>query len=191
MKIKVTGKHTDIGEALTNHVHESLTELFQKHFKDAINIDVTIEKKHHQFYVDVDAHVSAHLTLNSHAHSPDAYGAVDAATHKLERRLKRHKNKLKDDIRHSRAAVKEAMTVQKRVLDGWSDDELEDEKHPAIIAETKFEIPTISVSQAVELMDLQDMPTVIFKNAANNELNVVFRRKDGNIGWVDPTVIIK
>ncbi len=189
MNIHVSGKHTDIGEALTKHIQSHLKEVIVRYIADAHEVHVVIEKMHQQFYVNVDAHIARGFNVQSHAHSPDAYGAADAAIHKMATRLKRHKNKLQDEKRHSRMAAKESMKVQKFVLDGMSEDEFEDEKHPAIIAETQLEIPTLTVGEAVTQMDLEDAPTLIFKNAGNSQLNVVFRRKDGNIGWVDPSII--
>lgn len=182
MKIQITGKHTDIGEAFTHYMKETLQTAMQKYFADPLDAHITIEKKGSQFYTEITSHVCHGFDVVVKGNDYDPYTSFDMAVSRIKARLSRYKTRLKDR-RHSDASVKIEM-AQKYILDGREKEE--QEKHPTIIAEMKMEIPTLSVGDAVMQMDLKDLPVVLFKNPSNNQLNVVFRREDGNISWVDP-----
>jgi hypothetical protein len=126
------------------------------------------------------------ISLQSHGQSADAYAAFDIAAEKLEKRLRRYTRRLKNPRKHHSSPVK-SMDFPVFVISPESDDEKEvTNENPVIIAETSTEIQDLTVSDAVMKMDISDMPFVIFRNGANHNLNIVYRRDDGNIGWIDP-----
>ncbi|MCP5322549.1 MAG: ribosome-associated translation inhibitor RaiA [Candidatus Paracaedibacteraceae bacterium] len=182
MKIQITGKHTDIGEAFTQYIQETLQTAMQKYFADPVDAHIIIEKKGHQFHTEITSHVCHGFDVVAKGHDFDPYTSFDMAVSRIKTRLTRYKDRLKDR-RHSAENLKIEM-AQKYVFDGL--EKIEQETHPTIIAEMKMEIPTFSVGDAVMQMDLKDLPVVLFKNPLNNQINIVFRRQDGNIGWVDP-----
>jgi ribosomal subunit interface protein len=183
MKIQVTGKHTDIGESFNQYIQETLQGAVQKYFSDPVDAHVTLEKKGHQFYTEITSHVCQGFDVVVQGSDPDPYTSFDTAISRLKTRVTRYKNRLKSRRLNSET-IKVEM-AQKYVLDGLEKEE--QETHPTIIAEMKMEIPTLSVGDAVMRMDLKNLPVLLFRNAANNQINVVFRRQDGNIGWVDPS----
>lgn len=181
MKIQVTGKHTDIGESFDHYMQDTLKNAMQKYFDDPIAAHITIEKKGHQFHTEITSHVSHGFDIIVKGHDQDPYTSFDMAVSRVKSKLSRHKTRLKDH-RHKAPNIKVEM-AQKYILDGLEKEE--QTKHPSIIAEVKIEIQTLFVGDAVMQMDLKDLPVVLFRNPNNNQINVVFRRTDGNIGWVD------
>lgn len=190
MQVSITGRKINVGETLTSHVENRLTNAASKYFSRSIDAAVTISKEGHAFKVDCLLHAPPGLNMRSHAEADDVYAAFDAAADKLEKQLRRYKRRIKNH--HNQAERRDAapFMAQSYVLapeDEEAPDENGDERlQPAIIAETQTEIPVVDVGDAVMLMDLADSPILMFHNAGNNELNVVYRRSDGNIGWIDP-----
>lgn len=185
MKIQITGKHTDIGESFSQYIQETLKSVMQKYFSDAVDAHVFIEKRGYQFYTEITSHVCQGFDVVVKGNEYDPYVSFDIAISRLKSRLVRYKTRLKDR-RHSGQNIKIEM-AQKYILGEMREES--QEAHPPIIAEMKMEIPTLSVGDAVMQMDLKDLPVILFRNPANNQINVVFRRQDGNIGWVDPSNI--
>lgn len=183
MQVKVTGKHTEVGESFTRYMENALGDIIKKYFPNPVDSQVIVEKKGHHFFIDIIANIHHGFDVASHGQDSDPYTAFDMAVSRLRSRISRHKNRLKDH--HSKEKTIQIDMAQKYVLDGFTDQETE--THPSIVAEMEMEIPTISVGDAVMRMELKDMPLYIFKNIQNNQTNVIFRRKDGNIGWVDPS----
>jgi ribosomal subunit interface protein len=186
MKIQITGKHTDIGVSFNQYIEETLQIAMQKYFPDPVDAHVTIEKKGSQFYTEITSHVCQGFDVVVKGNDYDPYTSFDMAISRIKARLSRYKTSLRDR-RHNSPALKVEM-AQKYILDGMEKEE--QTTHPSIIAEMKMEIPTLSVGDAVMQMDLKDLPVVLFKNPTNDQLNVVFRRHDGNIGWVDPSNLV-
>jgi ribosomal subunit interface protein len=190
MQINITGRKINIGEALTSHIEDRLTAGASKYFSRSIDAAVTIGKEGHAFKVDCHLHAPPGLNIRSHAEASDVYAAFDAAADKLEKQLRRYKRRIKNHHTASVRTGSEPSAAQAYVLapeDGAESDQAGDDRlQPAIIAETRTEIPVVDVGDAVMLMDLSDSSALMFRNAGNNELNVVYRRSDGNIGWIDP-----
>lgn len=190
MQINITGRKMNIGEALTSHVEDRLAAGVSKYFSRSIDAAVTIGKEGHAFKADCHLHAPPGLNIRSHAEADDVYAAFDAAADKLEKQLRRYKRRIKNHHNQSERSETAPLTAQAYVL--APEDEAEaaeadsDQLPPAIIAETRTEIPVADVGDAVMLMDLSDSSVLMFRNAGNNELNVVYRRSDGNIGWIDP-----
>ncbi len=191
MEIQVHGKQMDVGDALTAQVTDRLANGVGKYFDSAVDAQVTLSRNAHLIRVDCNVHVGHGIRLQSHGEASDAYVAFDQALARIEKRLRRYKRRLKDHHQKQKARAKadtEMISAASYVLAGEGDEaEPEPEAdQPIIIAETMTEIPVASVGEAVMRMDLADVPVVMFRNAGHGGLNVVYRRADGNVGWIDP-----
>jgi ribosomal subunit interface protein len=189
MNITATGHQLDIGEALRGHIAESLTALVDKYFGDAIEANVVMSRENHQFRADVSVHVFRGLHVRGHGMADDAYAAFDIAAAHLGKRLRRHKRRLRDHhASHDNAAVLPAQQYVLAGYDGGGEDVGEvSADHPVIIAEDSTGIEQLTVSEAVMRLDIADLPVLMFRNAKSGGFNVVYRRSDGNVGWIDPT----
>lgn len=189
MDIRVSGHQVDTGAALQDHVEERLTSVVDKHFSRALSSQVTFGKAPASaFSCDITAHIMQGLILKSHGEAQDAHQAADQAIAKIEKQLRRYKRRLTD--RHSQAAhaMKEeeaAYTIFAPVASEFEDDEV-GEDAPLIVAETTADIPETSVADAVMMLDLRDTSALLFKNAGTGRHNMVYRRRDGSVGWVEP-----
>ncbi len=188
MQVQVTGKHVDVGEALRTRVTDQITGSIGKYFERGGDADVVLSRDGHSFRIDCRVSLASGQRLQCHALGGDAHGAFDAALAKIETRIRRYKRRLKS---HSTAAeARQAETAAYFVIQAPDDEaELdEEEAHdgPVVIAETQKEVRLMTVSMAVMELDLTESQTIVFRNAAHGGLAVVYRRPDGNIGWIDP-----
>jgi ribosomal subunit interface protein len=193
MQVQVTGKHVDVGEALRSRVADELSSSIGKYFdRDGGGADVVISREGHSFRVDCAVTLASGQQLNTHGLGGDAHVAFDSASSKMEKRIRRYKNRLKDH--HPQALARQAETTAYYVLqipdDGADDEEFDGAAQsfpePLVIAETETQIDVMTVSMAVMELDLTESQTIVFRNAAHGGLSVVYRRPDGNIGWIDP-----
>jgi ribosomal subunit interface protein len=185
MDVSINGKGLDIGDALRAYVSDNLGGSVGKYFARAHDAVVTFSREAHLFRADISVHPVRGLLLQSQAHADDAYAAFDAALERIAKQLRRYKRRLNDHHRHR--PVEESTPAQQYIIAAETDqEELPEDGQPAIIAELPTEIATLSVSEAVMRMDLADTPALMFRNPAHGGLNVVYRRPDGNIGWIDP-----
>jgi ribosomal subunit interface protein len=185
MDISINGKGLDIGDALRAHVGQLLTTIVGKYFPKAYDAMVTVSREAHLFRADVTVHPTRGFVVQGRGAADDAYAAVDAAVERIAKQLRRYKRRLNDH--HGRRPAEEPMPAQQYIIAAESDEEeLPAEGQPAIIAEIATEIATMSVGEAVMRLDLADTPAMIFTNRATGGLNVIYRRADGNIGWIDP-----
>jgi ribosomal subunit interface protein len=193
MRIQVAGRQVEVGEALRSRIEDELTGGVGKYFNRATDAVVTVGKNGGVgFAVDCTVHLSSGISLQAEGHGGDAHVAVDDALGKLEKRVRRYKRRLKNHHADNKSPLP-AEAAAAYVLAPLRDDgETEDdtasggEDAPLVIAETKLNVRTMPVSMAVMQLDLSETPVVMFRNAANGALNVVYRRKDGNVGWIDP-----
>lgn len=183
MKIIVSGKNIEIGAALKQHCEAELNSFIEKHALTALESYVLVSKLGHFFFIDITLHVSHNFTIRAHAEDGDPYRAVNLTLSKIESRINRYKKRLRDKKRHAKEDV--VTFAQQYVLNSEAEDTGEDT--PIIIAEAPHEIETLSVGEAVMRMDLGNQTVMMFKNPRSGELNVIYRRPDGNIGWIDPT----
>ncbi len=196
MQVQISGKHVAVGEALRTRVADELKGSIGKYFDRGGDAEVVVSKEGHSFRVDCAVTLASGQHLQSHGLSGDAHGAFDAALHKIETRIRRYKRRLKS---HTVAATAKAVaeTAAFYVLRAPEDEEEDDgwgepESHPhgppkgMVIAETQAQLKTMTVSMAVMELDLTESQTIVFRNAAHGGLSVVYRRPDGNIGWIDP-----
>lgn len=192
MQVQVTGKHVDVGEALRSRVSDELSSSIGKYFdRDGGGADVVVSREGHSFRVDCAVTLASGQQLTTHGLGGDAHVAFDAASAKMEKRIRRYKNRLKDH--HPQALARQAETAAHYVLQAPEEGEDEDFDgaevsfpEPLVIAETETQINVMTVSMAVMELDLTESQTIVFRNAAHGGLSVVYRRPDGNIGWIDP-----
>jgi ribosomal subunit interface protein len=189
MQLSVSGKQIDVGDALREHVADTLQAVTGKYFGKAIEAHVVFSREAHLLRADISIHVHRDLLLQGQAAAGDAYAAFDSAAERIAKRIRRYKRRLRDHHQRPREDSAEAMLVRSYVIAESGGDEMDGPEagdQPVIIAEMSCEIPTLSVGEAVMRMDLADQPNFIFRNRAHGGLNVVYRRNDGHIGWVDP-----
>jgi ribosomal subunit interface protein len=188
MNLTVNGKGIDVGEALRTHVAESLGRVLEKYFSNPIDAAATFSKQGHLFKVQISVHVSRGILMQADGEGGDAYGAFDGAVATVSKRLLRHKQRLRDHHRepNDSYAAKYFVLADAEAEEGANADD--GAAAPAVIAEMEADIPTLTVSQAVMRLDLAGLSAMMFHNRAHGGLNMVYRRGDGNIGWVDPAL---
>jgi ribosomal subunit interface protein len=190
MQIKISGHQLDVGDSLRAHINDSLEATVEKYFGQAIDASVVLSRERFTVRADVSIHIGRDIYVRAHESADDAYAAFDVAAAHLGKRLRRHKRRLRDH--HAARESAESARAQQYILApyepvGEDEDEAgEKGDHPVIIAEDQTTIERLTVSEAVMRMDLADVPAMVFRNAGNGGLNVVYRRSDGNVGWIDP-----
>ena len=190
MTIQVTGKNLDVGEALRGYVQDRVVHTVEKYVGRLPTGHVRIEKEHGEFRTNCSIHLWQGMSLEAHGTAPDAYKSDDLACERLEKRVRRYTRKVK---RHSGGHTprKETPAASYVLQSPPEGQEESDEDNPIIVAEAETVVHEMAVSDAVMQMDLSDRPFVVFRNASHGEINVVYRRDDGNIGWIDPAVKLK
>ncbi|HEY2707237.1 MAG TPA: ribosome-associated translation inhibitor RaiA [Caulobacteraceae bacterium] len=193
MQVQVSGKHIDVGEALRSRISDDLLNSIGKYFERGGDADVVLSKDGHGFRIDCVVSLASGQRLQSHGLGMDAHGAFSQAMAKIETRIRRYKRRLKS---HSIAAEAKAAEVSASYVlrapddsDDTDDWDGEQGHHPPaamVIAESQEALKTMTVSMAVMDLDLTEQSAIVFRNAAHGGLSVVYRRADGNIGWVDP-----
>ena len=187
MDLTVKGKQLDVGDALRTHAREALTAITEKYFNGAIDATVSFAKDAHRYRSNISVHVSRAIQMEAQAEADSPYAAFDMAADRLAKRLRRYKRRLTDH--HKNVPEAEAITAAAYVLEAEPEEVGEDHvepDQPVVVAEMTMDIADLTVSQAVMRLDLGDVPALMFRNRAHGRLNMVYRRKDGNIGWVDP-----
>ncbi len=185
MEISVKGKNLNVGDSLRHHVESNLTADVKKYFDRALHATVVFSREAHLFRADVSVHAGRGMVMQGKGAADEIHAAFDSALERISKQLRRYKRRLRDH--HKGQGSEETLPAQQYVLAPEADDgEVPEQGQPAIIAEMASEIDTITVSEAVMRMDLADAPVVMFRNRAHGGLNVVYRRTDGNIGWIDP-----
>jgi ribosomal subunit interface protein len=193
MQVQVSGKHIAVGEALRTRISDDLLSSIGKYFERGGDADVVLSRDGHGFRIDCAVTLASGQKLQSHGLGMDAHGAFDQALGKIETRIRRYKRRLKS---HSHAAEAKAAEVassyvlrapeENDEIDEWDDGVGARPPAAMVIAESQAELKTMTVSMAVMDLDLTEQPAIVFRNAAHGGLSVVYRRPDGNIGWIDP-----
>jgi len=188
MEIRVSGHQVDTGEALRQHVQERLDAIADKYFERAISANVTFGKgpRDHAFTCDIVAHVMQGVILKGSGRAAEAHPAFDQAADRIEKQLRRYMRRLKDRQAATPVeALAEISADAAYTVFAVSDDEPAADS-PPIVAETSVDIPDASVSDAVMLLDLRNTNALLFRNSGTRKFNMVYRRGDGTIGWVEP-----
>lgn len=189
MSIQITGKNLDIGEALRTFIQERMDQIIDKYLGRDVGGHVRVQKEHNTFRTSCFIKLRSGLTLESTGDSEDAYSSATLSFEKLDKRLRRYKRRLKNhhhDTNHTDIFTSGHPAVDFLVESRDDEEQAEVEDAPVIVAETKMVVPDLSVSDAVMQMDLAEQPVLVFRNASHGNVNVVYRRTDGNIGWIDP-----
>ncbi len=191
MDIRVSGHQVDTGDALRQHITERLQGVADKYFSRAISAHVTLGRGPHDngFTCDIVAHVMQGLVLKGRNDGSEAHGAFDGAADKIEKQLRRYMRRLKD--RNAAPAGAAASAAEAAYNAGYTlfredadQDDVQD--FPLIVAETRVDVPDATVSDAVMMLDLRDTTALLFRNSGTGAYNMVYRRGDGTIGWVEP-----
>ena len=187
MRYKISGKQIDIGEALQFHVQSELGEVVAKYAERPTDATVVFSRSAHEYVCEATVHLSTVLTAQAKAHATEIYAAFDGCNEKMEKQLRRYKRRLKDHHR-DRAEPVELLGASSYILasESGSEDAEPETLSPIIVAEMETKIPTLSVGEAVMQMELAGSPVLLFRKEGKEGLNVVYRREDGNIGWIDP-----
>jgi ribosomal subunit interface protein len=195
MQISVSGKQVDLSDSLRTRVASSLDGIAGKYFDSALEAHVTFGRARSFFTCDINLHAGRGLTLRGEGEAGDANAAFDDAAEHIATRLRRYRRRLSDHKRETgtRERTQSARSLVLRAeLDDAPAPHANGDDHAAfatVIAETRMEISRLTVGEAVMRMDLADQAVLMFRNGATGELNVIYRRADGNIGWIDPTAL--
>ena len=196
MHITVAGKQVETGEALKTHVRDGLGTIAKKYFDHAMEANVTFRRdaKGHAFVCDINLKAGRNLFMRGEGEGADAHRAFTEAAEHVAKRLRRYRRRVNDHARSLAAERQPEQGEEARqvVLSESEDEEIEatpesnGADHPAVVAESPATIDRLTVGEAVMRMDLAHVPVLMFRNRATNALNVVYRRGDGHIGWIDP-----
>lgn len=191
MDIQVSGKNMDLGDALQSHVTEKLTDGVRKYFDRGAEAAVTFSRERRLVECDVTTHLASGVFLAAHGEGDDAYGAFDDSLEKLEKRIRRYKRRLKDHHADGKETTLPAETASYYLLEPLKEEDeeaepVEADPTPVVVAESRTALREMTVGTAVMQLDLSEQPVIVFKNAAHGRINIVYRRRDGHIGWVDP-----
>lgn len=188
MRYQISGRQIDIGEALQTHVKAELSEIMEKYAGRPTDATIIFSKNAHQYACETIVHLSTGMTAQAKAHATEIYAAFEGCREKMDKQLRRYKRRLKDHHRDRTSPV-EMLGANAYVLAGGGEHGEDNEPEtlePMIIAEMKSGIPALSVGEAVMQMELSGEPVLVFHREGKKQLNVVYRREDGNIGWIDP-----
>jgi ribosomal subunit interface protein len=193
MALRVSGKNLDVGEALRGQITDRLSHAIKRFYEGGVTGHVIVEPEGTGFRTDCTLHLSSGVTLQAEGMAHDAYVSAEKAAERLERRLRRYKRRLKDrqSAQPDRADQAWSLDVPSYVIQAPEDDEEDvgEGFHPLVIAETKNSVISMAVSDAVLELDLTGAPVMVFRHATSGRINVVYRRSDGNIGWIDPPAL--
>lgn len=198
MQLTITGKQIEIGDSLRGHVEGSLGSILEKYFGTAIEAHIVFAKEAHLVRAELSIRIGRGIVVNAGAVALDCYVAFDAAAERAAKRLRRYKRRLRQHHAKLRDTPDSGERARDYVL-APPVDESEDDRDgddgdsgepvgagPAVIAEISTELPHLTVGEAAMRMDLADTPVLLFRNRSHGELNLVYRRSDGNVGWIDP-----
>jgi ribosomal subunit interface protein len=188
MQITVSGKQVELSDALRTRVAQALGTITGKYFDHALEAHVTFGRARSFFTCDINVHAGTGLMLRGEGEAADANAAFDDAAEHIAKRLRRYRRRVNDHARDQspRDRPQPARQYTLRQEEEEAPGEVQAATYATVVAEVPTEIAVLSVSDAVMRMDLADQPVLMFRNSATRVLNVVYRRSDGNIGWIDP-----
>ena len=191
MQISITGKQMDVGDALRSHTEGTLPTTVEKYFGNAMEGHVVFSRDGPLFRADISVHVGRGIVVQGQAAHADPHAAFDSASERIGKQLRRHKRRLRNHHNRVKDGNLETVPAQQYVVapDDWSEDDdgaSGAADPPVVIAEMTTEIATLTPGEAVMRLDLADIPAMMFRNSSHGGLNVVYRRPDGNVGWIDP-----
>jgi ribosomal subunit interface protein len=188
MRYQIVGKQIDIGEALQTHVKDNLGAVMEKYAQRPTDATVIFSKSGAEYACEATVHLSTGLTASAKATEHEIYAAFEKTADKMEKQLRRYKRRLKDHHRERTQPVDVfgASTYILASSEAEHEDAEPESLQPIIVAEMETKIPSLSVGEAVMQMELAGAPLLVFRNEGHDGVNVVYRREDGNVGWIDP-----
>ncbi len=189
MSLRISGKNLDVGEALRGQAEERVAAAVSKYYEGGYQGHVTVDKDDSAFRTDTVIHLSSGITLEATATAHDAYASLDKMAERIEKRLRRYKRRLKDRTAANGRDVGIEIPSYVIAAPGDEIEEVDGESagdNPVIVAESTKSLHSLTVSDAVAELDLTGAPVIVFRHAGNGRMNIVYRRRDGNIGWIDP-----
>jgi ribosomal subunit interface protein len=197
MTLRISGKSINVGDALRGRVSERTDEVLRKYFDGNYSGHITLSKDGFGFRTDCALHLDSGITLEADSNAADAYASADQALLMIEKRLRRYKSRLKDRSARKAYAASEALAemtaptldAPSYVIEAPGEDDEVTGYSPVIIAEATTSLKRLSVSEAVVELDLTGAACVVFQHGSSGRVNIIYRRADGNIGWIDPPVV--
>lgn len=198
MKIQINGQQINIGDALRHNVETKINETVKKYSDKPIDAVVTFSREAHEFRCQSSVHISTGLTAQADANANDIHTAYEKCIDKIEKQLRRHKRRMKDHHRNESERSKLIELQARSYILDYKDDEEESDNdnnmqdaQPPIVAEITTDIRQLSVGAAVMHMEFQNVPVLLFQNELHGGINVVYKRDDGSVGWIDPNLKTK
>lgn len=188
MQIQVKGKQIDVGDALTEHVEAAFAEMVEKYFDRPVDAVVTFSRDARAYRCDAHVHLPTGLNAQSSGRAQEIYAAFDQSAERIDKQLRRYKRRLRDHHRERQGPIP-AQAAPEFVLEtAQFENEAEEPEtlKPVIVAETTKDLPSFSVGEAVMQMELAGSDHLLFRHDASGRFNLVYRRQDGNVGWIDP-----
>ncbi|WP_128254986.1 ribosome hibernation-promoting factor, HPF/YfiA family [Falsirhodobacter deserti] len=187
MRYQITGKQIDIGDALQTHVRSELGELIEKYAQRPTDAMIFFSRIAHEYTCEVVMHLSTGLNISANGRASEIYAAFEAARERMDKQVRRYKRRLRDHQRERTTPVEFGGASSYILAPSEEADEPEDHVwQPMIVAETEARVPSITVGEAVMQLELGGQQMLVFRNEGHGGVNVVYRREDGNIGWIDP-----
>ena len=189
MSLRISGKHMEMGDAFRSRIEGRIGEAIEKYFDGGFSGHVTVEKSGSRYSADCVIFLDSGMALQAAGQAYDPQAAFDAASERIEKRLRRYKRKLKSYDGGGQGSRDGNPDMAYRVMAAVADEdeEVAEDYAPAIVAESTLALKTMSVASAIVELDTKDSPVFVFRNAGNDQVNIVYRRADGNIGWIDPS----
>ena len=187
MRTQISGRQIDIGQALQTHVRSELDAILEKYAQRPTDAAIVFSRAGHEFVCESEVHLSTGMSVQARGRAAEIYAAFDLCGERMDKQLRRYKRRLKNHPRAQKDPVVDAMTAASYVLAAEEGEEEPDSLQPIIIAETRTHVPRLSVGEAVMQMELRGANALVFRKDEDGALNVVYRREDGNVGWVDPS----
>ncbi|MEQ1941096.1 ribosome-associated translation inhibitor RaiA [Mesorhizobium sp. VNQ89] len=186
MSLRISGKHMEIGEAFRSRIKGRIDEMVEKYFDGGFSGHVTVEKSGPRFSADCVIFLDTGMGLQATGQAYDPQAAFEIASDRIETRLRRYKRKLRS---YDAAPSSREEDISYRIMAPAAEEveEIPEDFAPAIVAESTVSLKTMSVANAIVELDVKDSPVFVFRNAGNDQVNIVYRRADGNIGWIDPS----
>lgn len=188
MGLRISGKQMEVGDAFRTRIDGRVGDIVSKYFDGGFSGHIVMERSGSRFAADCTIHLDTGMTLQATGQAQEAIPAFEAAADRLEKRLRRYKRRLKS---HPTSAGNEPIDVSYAVMAPVADEdeEVPEDYAPAIVAESTMSLKTMSVASAVVELDTKESPVFVFRNAGSDRVNIVYRRADGNIGWIDPSAV--
>ena len=185
MSLRISGKHMELGDSFRSSISSRIADAIDKYFDGGFSGHVTVEKAGSRYAADCNLHLDSGISLQAEGQGQEPQAAFEQAADRIEKRLRRYKRKLKD----RNVEQVQVEDIAYRVMEHVGDDDVTEvavDHAPAIVAESTLSLKTLSVANAVMELDLKDSPVFVFRNSKTKHVNIVYRRNDGNIGWIDP-----